>query len=53
VKFNVITFNEVFESGRSESRAPLPYKGKLNAAETLAGAEESKELAWNYTQTGD
>ena len=31
VKFSVITFNEVFESVRSESRPPLPQQSKPNS----------------------
>jgi hypothetical protein len=53
VKFSVITFNEVFESSRSESRPPLPLKSKPNSLEALTQTEESKELAWSYLATGE
>jgi hypothetical protein len=47
VKFSVITFNEVFESVRSESRPPLPHQSSKNVPET------TQELAWKYLISGD
>jgi hypothetical protein len=53
MKFSVITFNEVYESSRSESRPPLAHTFLPNTGEALTQKDDFKELAWNYSTRGE